>query len=61
MGKFSDTLKSFDIFGASSTLNYKGQDSYKTSLGAVFSILVQTFAIVFGFIAVNNVLEYGDP
>ena len=61
MNKFKQTWNSFDNLGASSTLNYKGSDSYKTSVGALFTIVIQVFTLIVGFIAVNGVLDYEDP
>ena len=47
MGKFSKWLRSLDRFGQSPKLLYKGQDSYKTKLGAVITLCITLFVMTF--------------
>ena len=61
MSKFKDYLKSWDQFGNATTMNYKGDRTYKTSGGAFFSIGIQTFLLVFGLFALMEVMAYQDP
>ena len=46
MGKFSDFLLSIDIFGHPVTVNYKGEDSFKTWLGAFCTVALFVLSIV---------------
>ena len=46
MGKFSDFFLSLDIFGHPVTVNYKGEDKFKTRLGALFTIALVVLSIV---------------
>ena len=46
MGKFSDFFLSIDIFGHPITVNYKGEDNFKTRLGALCTIAFFVLSIV---------------
>jgi len=61
MSKFINFLKSQDQFGNATTMNYKGERTYKTKLGAFFSISIQTFLLVFGVFALLEAIAYQDP
>ena len=55
MNKVSSFFKSFDVFGEQISLNYRGDSSYRTSVGAFFSIVMKSFILtltVLGFIDV---------
>ena len=41
-------LVSFDAFGEPITLNYKGSSTYKTGVGAFFTIGLRLFIIMYG-------------
>ena len=41
-------LVSFDTFGKPIALNYKGSSTFKTGLGAFFTIALRIFILVYG-------------
>ena len=49
MGTFSfyNFLKSLDIFGNPVSLNYRGETSFKTGIGAFFSIAITVLLFVY--------------
>ena len=46
MGKFSDFITSFDIFGHPVGVNYKGEDTFKTRVGAFCTIGMYVLTIL---------------
>ena len=48
MGKLSNMIRSFDSFGEPISVNLKGETSYKTLIGALFTFLAFTATIVYG-------------
>ena len=54
-------MLSWDQFGNATTMNYKGDKTYKTGVGAFFSISIQIFLLVFGLFALLEVIAYQDP
>ena len=44
---FVNFLKSFDVFGEPVSLNYKGGTTFKTCLGAFFSIIIKIFLLIY--------------
>ena len=44
-GKIDSLFKSIDIFGHPISVNYRGEDTFKTRLGAFFTIVVYTLMI----------------
>ena len=44
---FFSFVRSFDKFGEPVKMLYKGEDTYKTKLGAVFSILLNTVVLAY--------------
>ena len=46
MSKFLNFFTSFDDFGEPVSLNYAGDSSFKTKIGAFFSILIKVFILV---------------
>ena len=61
MGNFINFWTSFDIFGEAVGLNYKGNNTYKTALGALFSIVIKCFIIVFFLVSLVERLQFADP
>ena len=61
MGKFYDYFKSYDKFGSNMALNYKGEDSFNTCLGAFFSIILKIFILIFAFYSFIEVWAFEDP
>ena len=43
--KFVRFFRSFDKFGEPVKINYKGEDTYRTKLGAFFTILLYVMVI----------------
>ena len=46
MGRFSDFIVSFDIFGHPVGVNYKGEDTFKTRLGAFCTVSMYVLTIL---------------
>ena len=61
MGKFTDYIASFDQFGPHLLINYKGKSQYHTILGSVFTILLNTFVLVFAVLEVKGLVLFDDP
>ena len=53
-------LKSQDSFGEPVTMNYKGESSYKTLVGAIMSIAIKTFVLAFAVQQIDKVVRYDD-
>ena len=47
MRKFSSYLKSYDAFGEPIGLNYDGEATYKTVIGALVTIAIKGFLLMF--------------
>ncbi len=47
MGRFSSFVRSFDVFGEPVALNYDGDSSFKTLIGAIITIAIKVFILVF--------------
>ncbi len=58
MGSFYDYFKSFDEFGSSMALNYKGSTNFHTCLGAFCSLFLEIFIMIFGFFSFLDVWAY---
>lgn len=54
-------LVSFDAFGEPIALNYKGSSTFKTGIGAFFTISLRFFILVYGLISLIDVLYHKDP
>ena len=54
-------FRSFDNFGEPISVNYKGDTTYKTSVGALFSLLLRIFILGFGIFTLLDVVGYQDP
>ena len=61
MGTFRGFLKSLDAFGEPVTLNYAGDSSFKTIAGALLTIAIKCFMIVYGVTQCLDVYSYNDP
>ena len=61
MGKFYDYFKSYDKFGSNMAINYKGEDTFNTFLGAFCSINLQIFILIFAFYSLIKVWTFEDP
>ena len=58
---FITFLRSFDVFGAPVSLNYKGETTFKTFIGALFSIAIKIFLIIYASNQLLTLFSYGDP
>ena len=53
-------LKQFDVFGEAAALNYKGSATFKTQIGALFSILLRCFIFFYASVQLVGLLQYKD-
>ena len=53
-------LKRQDMFGHPVTINYKGEDQYKTGCGAFLSLAQKGFILVVATMGVIDLLNYND-
>ena len=44
---FSKLFVSIDAFGDPVSLNYRGETSYKTAIGALFTLAIKSFMLVY--------------
>ena len=58
---FITFLRSFDVFGAPVSLNYNGETTFKTFIGALFSIAIKIFLIIYASNQLLTLFSYGDP
>ena len=61
MSKFIKYLVSLDAFGEPVTLNYKGSSTFKTGIGAFFTISLRAFILSYGLLSLISVLQFKDP
>ncbi len=54
-------IVSVDSFGEPISVNYKGDSSYKTLIGALATIVLKTFVLVYASIQLIGLFEYADP
>ena len=54
-------VKSFDTFGNSVSLNYKGEDRHLTIFGGAFSIVKFAFVFYYSISKVKNLVLRDDP
>ena len=59
--KFTKFLKAQDVFGEPVTLNYNGESSYKTLLGALVTLILKSFILVFATTEIIGLISYKDP
>ena len=61
MKGLSGYFKSLDAFGEPVSLNYSGNSSYKTMAGALVTLIIRCFMIVYGVTQFFVVYSYEDP
>lgn len=61
MRNFFIYLKSYDVFGEPIGLNYDGDSTFKTLLGAFVTILIKIFLLVFATSQIIALIGYKDP
>ena len=54
-------LTSFDVFGEPISLNYKGDTSFKTIIGAIFSIMIKVFLMIYAGQQLLKLISYEEP
>ena len=59
-GKAHRFFTSFDTFGEPVSLNFKGDDTYRTAVGALFSIAIKLFIIVYAAQQLIKLAYYDD-
>ena len=59
--KFFTIIRSFDKFGESPKLLYKGEDQYKTKVGGLFSLAITIFVMVFAGVKLNRLAIKDSP
>ena len=61
MGSLKKLVKSFDAFGEPVNINYKGDATYKTCIGGLFTIGLKSFVLVFALAQLVALLQFKDP
>ena len=61
MSSLTSYIRSFDSFGEPVSLNYKGDSSYKTLLGAILTLCLNTFLLVYAADQLLALVKYQDP
>ena len=61
MGGLKKSFKSLDAFGAPVSLNYSGDSNFKTMAGAVITIVIKCFMLVYSVTQCLIVYNYEDP
>ena len=56
MFNFIKYLVSLDVFGEPVTLNYRGESTYKTGIGAFFTVILRVFIFTYGLLELINVM-----
>ena len=56
MFNFINYLVSLDVFGEPVTLNYRGESTFKTGIGAFFTIILRAFIFSYGLLELIGVL-----
>ena len=54
-------LRDIDIYGHSVNVNYKGRDTYKTSIGGILTIATFIFTLIMSFKAIEELFVMHDP
>ena len=61
MKKFGKFLKKLDAFGHAVTINYRGDEMYKTVWGAMLTLMQKSFILVVTIIGVFDLFNYREP
>ena len=61
MASIIKKLISLDSFGENVTVNYKGESTYKTLIGAFFTICLGGFIFAFAIMTIIDLMQYKDP
>ena len=58
---FKTMFVSLDAFGEKVSLNYQGESSYKTLVGAFLTLVLRAFMFVYAAQQILNLSNYNDP
>ena len=58
---FNKFVKSFDVFGTPVSLNYNGVTMFKTWIGALCSIMLKSFLLIYSGQQLMDLILYQDP
>ena len=58
--KVRNFFVSFDAFGEPISVNYRGETSHKTTVGALFTLVIKSFLTIFAFQQILTLLNYDD-
>ncbi len=61
MKSITEFVTSFDVFGEPVTINYKNDATFKTCLGAVATIGLKIFVLVFAATQFLALTQFKDP
>ena len=59
--RFKKFIRSFDVFGEPVSLNYNGESSFKTIIGALFTLLIKIFLTIYVVQNLIGLFAYKDP
>ena len=59
--QFGKFITSFDVFGEPVSLNYNGESSFKTLIGAFFTVLIKLFLIDYVTGELIDLFGYKNP
>lgn len=54
-------ITTYDQFGTPITVNFKGEDTYKTFFGAVVSLALAALILYYMWIMIGKMVERSDP
>lgn len=61
MKKFGKFLKKQDAFGHPVTINFSGDDNFKTAWGTLLTLMQKVFILVVSILGVIDLYNYRDP
>jgi hypothetical protein len=61
MVKFASIIRSFDKFGESPKLLFKGKDQYNTKFGGLISLALNIFVLAFAILKIKRLSSRLDP
>ena len=61
MKKFGEFLKKQDAFGHAVTINYRGEEMYRTMWGALLTFAQRIFILVVALVGVIDLFNYKNP
>ena len=61
MKRFGKFLKEQDAFGHPVTINFSGEDNFKTAWGALLTLMQKGFILVVTILGVIDLFNYRDP